>query len=110
MGIPIDEQIDTFSMGNNIYVVLTGLWPFYEDKPYSAVQRKILQEERPYIDDRYREGSYIEHKLVEIMERMWEFKPQDRPSIFEVVEFLHHVRHVVETTLARHKERLQVGE
>lgn len=79
-------------MGNNIYVLLTGLWPFYEDRPYEVVQHKILHHERPFIDERIRHGTYIEHKLVEIMERMWAHKPEDRPTIFEVVDFLREVK------------------
>ena len=82
------EGIDTFSLGNNIYALLTGLWPFYEYKSYSAIQRKLLRHERAYIDPRYRSRSSVENKLVEVMEQTWEFDPNDRISIFKVVQVL----------------------
>jgi hypothetical protein len=46
----------------------------------------------PYIDPRYRARSYLEGKLVEIMEQCWEYKRRKRLNIFEVVEFLRHVK------------------
>jgi serine/threonine protein kinase len=84
------EGIDTFSLGNNIYTLLTGLWPFYDDESesYSAIQRKLLRHERAYIDPRYRSRSSAENKLVEVMEQTWEFDPNDRISIFKVVQAL----------------------
>ena len=88
LGEPIDEQIDVYSMGNNIYCLLTGLWPFYEDQHYSAVQAKVLQQERPFIDPRYRTRSFIERRLIEVMEAMWAHDPAQRPTIFAVVQHL----------------------
>jgi serine/threonine protein kinase len=87
-GKRIDEGIDTFSLGNNIYTLLTGLWPFYGYTSYSAIQRKLLRHERAYIDPRYSSRSYAESKLVEVMEQTWEFNPDDRISIFKVVDVL----------------------
>lgn len=40
------------------------------------------------MDPRYREKSNEEAKLVEIIEKCFTFDPNDRPSIFEVVDFL----------------------
>jgi hypothetical protein len=87
-----DEKIDVYSMGNNIYVLLTGYWPFYEYSAYSVVQAKVLNATRPFVDDRYRHRSFIESQMIEIMERMWEHDPANRPSIFEVIAFLTNVR------------------
>ena len=52
----------------------------------------IISGKRPYVDPRYRKRSYIEAKLVEVMERCWAQSRHDRPAIFEVVEFLRHVK------------------
>lgn len=87
-GDPIDEKIDVFSLGNNLYTLLTGLWPFYEDKPYTVVQTKVLARETPFIDDRYRHGHFIEQRLVILMEWCWKHIPEARPSVFEVLEAL----------------------
>jgi serine/threonine protein kinase len=88
------EGIDTFSLGNNIYSLLTGLLPFYEYQSYSGtqvdsvIQDKLLRHERAYIDPRYRSRSSVENKLVEVMEQTWEFDPNGRISIFKVVQAL----------------------
>lgn len=37
-GRDLDEQIDIFSLGNNFYALLTGLWPFYENEDDGFVQ------------------------------------------------------------------------
>lgn len=34
----LDEKIDVFSFGNNVYGLLTGLWVFYENDDDSVVQ------------------------------------------------------------------------
>jgi len=34
----LDEKIDVFSFGNNIYGLLTGLWVFYENDDDEVVQ------------------------------------------------------------------------
>ena len=83
-----NEQIDVFSLGNNIYGLLTGLWVFYENEDDEVVQKKIMDGETAFIDERYRTRSYIEGRMVEIIERCWDYKPEERATIFEVVEYL----------------------
>ena len=38
---PLDESIDVFSFGNNIYALLTGLWVFYTNEDDEVVQVSI---------------------------------------------------------------------
>jgi hypothetical protein len=83
------------SMGNNIYILLVGLWPFYQYNPNNsrAIQNKLIEDtERPYVDPRYRNRSEIEGGLVSIMEQCWEWDMDKRLSIFEVVRQLHNLR------------------
>lgn len=40
------------------------------------------------MDPRYKERSFAEGKLVELMEKCWKYDPDERISIFEAVEFL----------------------
>ena len=84
-------------MGNNIYTLLTGLWPFYEDEEYNEVIEKVVHHERPYVDERYRTNSFIESRLVDIMETTWEHNPDDRPDIFEVVQYLRETKEIYQT-------------
>ena len=52
------------------------------------MQEKIIKGETAYIDPRYRTRSLAEKRLVEIMEKCWVLKPQDRIDIFEAVRLL----------------------
>lgn len=96
------ESIDVYSMANNIYCILTGLHPYYqysEKNPpnnNNAIRRiqHIIEHriEHPYVDPRYRTRSAIEAGLVEIMERMWTWDMDERPTIFDVARELHQLR------------------
>eukprot|EP00978_Attheya_sp_CCMP212_P012268 scaffold30482_cov53-Attheya_sp.AAC.6 len=84
----LDESIDVFSLGNNIYSILTGLWVYYDTKDDDAVHEKSISGELPYIDPRYRTRSYAEGKLVEAIELCWPYEPAERADIFKIVAFL----------------------
>ena len=85
----LDEQVDVFALGNNMYSLLTGLWPFYDEDKTKVAQARVKSGVKPFIDPRYlKEKSLAEAKLAEIIDRCYAHKPEDRPSIFEVVEFL----------------------
>ena len=83
-----NEQIDTFSFGNNIYAMITGLWNFYDTDDDGVVQKKLINGKLPFVDSRYRERSFAEKKLIELMEKCWIYDPSERISIFGAVEFL----------------------
>jgi serine/threonine protein kinase len=87
---PLDEKIDIYSFGNNIYTLLTGLWPFYEldYNHVNEVQEMIKKGFKPFIDERYRTSSLEEAILVDIMEECWAFNPEDRPEIKALVKRL----------------------
>jgi hypothetical protein len=117
----LDEKIDMFSFGNNIYAMLTGLWnwvskahgfgranalvnarafisPVFTDRlPYlsqydtdddEVIQAELIDGKLPYIDPRYKNRSFAEKRLVELMEKCWIYDPDERVSSFEAVEFL----------------------
>jgi hypothetical protein len=62
-------MIYIYSLGNNVYSLLHGLWVFYENEDDSVVQDKILS------------GEYAEQQLVEIMQACWTFDPSQRIDI-----------------------------
>jgi serine/threonine protein kinase len=82
-----NEAFDVYSIGNNIYVFLTSLWPYYSEPEFDerAVARKVKFGIRPDLDERYRHRSLVERRLVKIMEECWDIDFEKRPSIFEVV-------------------------
>jgi len=77
-----------YSLGNNFYGLLTGLWVFYDEEDDSIVQERMIAKEQAYIDPRYRTRSFAEGALVKIIERCWAFDPEQRADVFEVVTFL----------------------
>lgn len=99
---PLDEKIDTFSFGNNLYAVLTGLSPFYDTPHTKDVQEKVKAGEKPFFDSRWRNRSFAERKIVELLERCFEFDPEERIDMFEVVKFLREA-------VAENSQRRQIG-
>ena len=95
---PLNEKIDVWSFGNNVYSVLTGLFVYYwemdskKDTNYKNIKKIILEGELTPIDPVYRTRNFIEGKLVEIIEKCWKHEPDDRPSIFEIVKELRDVK------------------
>jgi hypothetical protein len=90
-----NEALDVYSMGNNIYVLLTGLWPYYTAETEfdeRVVGKKVKKGIRPYVDERYRHRSVVEQRMVEIMEQCWEIDFEKRVSIFDVVRQLDDLR------------------
>jgi len=97
----VTEQIDVYSMGNNIHCLLTGTWQFPWLEDSSDVQELVMANQRDHVDPGFAKRSYIERRLVEIMERAWIHDPNERATIFEVVE------HLRETKQQYHKQEKQ---
>jgi serine/threonine protein kinase len=88
----INEQIDVFSFGNNIYGILTGLWVFYDVDDDETVQKNVIEGKRAYIDPRWRKRSFIESKLVDLMEKCWKAETDERIDIFGAVKELREIK------------------
>lgn len=86
--INLDEQIDTFSFCNNIYALITGLWNFYDTDDDEVVHEKLIDGELAFVDPRWKDRSYEEGKLVELLPKCWAYDPDERISIFDAVKFL----------------------
>ena len=85
---PLNEKIDVYSIGMNIFGLVTGLVPFPEETDYRDVHRRVIDGERPMIDKRIRTRSFEEGRLAEIAEKCFVHNPDERPDIFEVVRML----------------------
>ncbi len=71
-----------------MYTLLTGLNPLYDSKSTKDVVQQVLAGKTAYIDPRWKERSPAEATLAELIPRCFEFKPQNRISIFELVDHL----------------------
>eukprot|EP00984_Skeletonema_dohrnii_P034455 scaffold33563_cov137-Skeletonema_dohrnii-CCMP3373.AAC.2 len=86
--INLDEQIDTFSFCNNIYALITGLWNFYDTDDDGEVHKKLIGGDLAFVDPRWKDRSYEERKLVELLPKCWAYDPDERISIFDAVKYL----------------------
>jgi len=93
----IDGSADVLTFGKVLYKVLTGYRP-YRHVSYDEACELIRKGQYPEIDPRYRSRSYIEGRLVDIMEQMWVYKAEDRPSIFDVLVHLRETARVAAST------------
>ncbi|KAL7523183.1 hypothetical protein ACHAXR_000056, partial [Thalassiosira sp. AJA248-18] len=93
---PLTEKIDVYSLGNVFYSILTGrlVWEDYE---YDERTRRIVEGVNLPIPEIYNE-SPSSHDLVRATYACWTNDAEERPSIFEVVEFL-------EESVATHSNR-----
>jgi serine/threonine protein kinase len=71
-----------------MYTLLTGLNPFYDSKSTKEVIQQVQAGKTAYIDPRWKERSSAEATLAELIPQCFEYKPQNRISIFELVDHL----------------------
>ena len=86
--VNLNEQIDVFSFCNNIYALITGLWNFYDTEDDEVVHEKLIGGDLAFVDPRWKEQSYEEGKLVELLPKCWAYDPNERISIFDAVKYL----------------------
>jgi hypothetical protein len=111
-----DEQVDVYPMGNLIYSLITGLYPYHNvtDGNETIIQQWTMNPNiRPYLHpslrslDRRMDATkidtdtqlemYIYQQLIDIMDQCHQMVPHDRPSIFTVYQYLTATQNVVNT-------------
>mmetsp|Transcript_42 Transcript_42/g.96 ORF Transcript_42/g.96 Transcript_42/m.96 type:complete len:537 (-) Transcript_42:268-1878(-) len=85
---PLTEKIDVYSVGNVYYSILTGLLVNHHyDIKQSHHRVKHGQTERISMSF-FKSRSAEEFALARVIKWCWTFDANERPSIFQVVEFL----------------------
>jgi hypothetical protein len=95
-GAYVDELADVWSFGAILFNLLTGLWSYYDYANEDQIQQSSIAGVKPYLDPRYQTRSFIEGRIVEIMNGCLQAKPSDRASIFEVVQHLRETKQINE--------------
>ena len=80
------KQSDCYALGMVVYEVLSGYVPFASFGRYVVV-RKVMDGERPQ-RPRGVEGARFTKDLWRMLNRCWATRPEDRPSVSAVLEFL----------------------
>lgn len=86
--LPLDEKIDVWSLGNNMYSVLTGYYPFFNVESDKKIQKLVKDGETAVIDPRFVESSFAENKLIEVIQRCFVYDPDMRADINEIWQML----------------------
>jgi hypothetical protein len=94
----VTEQVDIWPLGNLIFSLLTGLKPYYNETEEEVIQDLAMKGIPPHLDPRYKSRSYIEGRLVEIMNRCHKLQPEQRVNAFDVVKFLRETKSIAETS------------
>lgn len=64
-----------------------SVYPFYSLTEVET-QGMVMNGTTAFIDPRYKERSFAESKLVEIIPQCWIYDPRQRINIFRIVDFL----------------------
>lgn len=88
-------------MGNNLFALLTGLFPYYDIWDKHEIEEIVARNAPPYLDPRWKTRNYIEGRLTEIMEPCFRPRPEDRISIFQVVQHLRETKAVAQELKAK---------
>lgn len=91
----ITEEIDVWSLGNNMYTILTGFEPFEEiEKAHDTTVKKLVgRGQSARIDPRFKDHSPEEGVLVKAIQWCFEADAKKRATIFQVVELLQKALH-----------------
>jgi serine/threonine protein kinase len=83
---PIDFNVDIYSFGNVLYTMLTGEDPYDDDREKAV--NLCVRGIPPQVDARIRGRSFAEASLANVMDKCFEYFPEKRLSIFQVVSLL----------------------
>lgn len=90
MDLPLNEKIDVYSLGNVMYAILTGTMVHSNRESSEAVQRILDGFTEPIADEYYQDPSTA--ALAEAIKMCWTYFEKQRPTIFDVVQFLDNAR------------------
>ncbi len=80
------EKVDIFSMGNVIYSIITGLWPFEAHADVKQVQKNIILGIRPPIENISNDP--ILSSLAEVIHLCWKQNSNERPTATQIALLL----------------------
>lgn len=93
----LTEKIDVYNLASIFFILLTGR--FMTDALARQDGSAIETGSSLVIDPRYKKRSETEAKFVDIIGRCQARKPEDRPSIFELIEELKETLEIAEVEL-----------
>jgi len=86
-GVPQDDKTDVFNYASVIYTVLTGLW-IHSGFDLPQVRKDLLAGIKPFYDKRWAYKSLGEAALLRVIDEGWNFDPEERPTMFEIIDIL----------------------
>ena len=86
-GQPQDDKADVFNYASLIYTVLTGLW-VHSGFDESQVRKDLMAGIKPFYDKRWAYKSLGEAAILRVIDEGWNFDPEERPTMFEIIDIL----------------------
>lgn len=86
-GQPQDDKADVFNYASLIYTVLTGLW-VHSGFDESQVRKDLTAGIKPFYDKRWAYKSLGEAAILRVIDEGWNFDPEERPTMFEIIDIL----------------------
>ena len=84
LGEDVTEKMDIFALGNVLYTILTGQYPFYKERQSKAIDM-IKEGQRPPIDTLYENSDdELIQAIIKAIRVCWEHNPEDRASAVQV--------------------------
>ena len=86
-GQPQDDKADVFNYASLLYTVLTGLW-VHSGFDESQVRKDLMAGIKPFYDKRWAYKSLGEAAILRVIDEGWNFDPEERPTMFEIIDIL----------------------
>ena len=85
---PLNEKIDVFSFGMNVFAIVTGVDPHPNVRHQKDIQSLIVKNIMPVVDERIANRTLAERRLTDIIKKCFAYHPDNRPDMVEVAHWL----------------------
>lgn len=87
------EKVDVYSLGNTLYSIVTGIFPFDDIEDDEKAAKLVMDDERPPLTNSYLESEHpIDRAMMKAMDMCFEYDWRKRAKASEVRDYLKSVK------------------